>query len=121
MQSNVVYVDDAGYVSGALTGDVIEAELGVIREEMNSKLLEHDCRRLLVDATGISRLQSVFEDYEFTKQHRTELPQGTRHAVLIRPEHQEHMRFVEDVAQNRSINLRVFTDRDQAIDWLCNN
>ena len=121
MQSSVVYVDDADYVIGTISGDSKETELGIVRGEMNSKLLAHNCKRLLVDARGISKLQSVFDDYDFTTQHRTELPLGTRHAVVIRPEHEKHMQFVEDVAQNRSINLKLFMDKNQAINWLCND
>ena len=121
MQFSVVYLADQAYVLSTLTGDVSERDLKSARGEMNSELLAHGCKRLLVDATGISRMQSVVSDFEFTAQHRTELPPGTRHAVVIKPEQEEHMRFVENVAQNRSVNLRLFTDKNEAVGWLCSD
>lgn len=119
MPYTVIYVEDSDHVCATLADDIGEQELNAARGEMNSMLLAHDCRRLLVDATGVSEMLSFTTDFEFTEQHRTELPLGTRHAVVIAPEHAEHMRFVEDVAQNRSIILELFTDKDQAVDWLC--
>ncbi len=119
MQFDVVYIESPGYVSATLSGDVVDEVLKTARGEMNSKLLAHDCKRLLVDAGGVSHMQSIISDFEFTAEHRTKLPPGTRHAVVIKDEHRPHMQFVEDVAQNRSINLKLFTDRNAAIEWLC--
>ena len=118
MTYEVEYVDDAGYVSGTLTGDLEQDELNAARGEMNALLMSNKCKRLLVDATDVLHMQSVFSDFEFTAEHQTELPLGTSHAVVVQPEHMEHMQFVEDVAQNRSVNLRLFTDKSAAIDWL---
>ena len=118
MQYEVVYVDDADYVSGTLTGDLTEKELNAARAEMNEQLAAKNCRRLLVDATRVPQMRSVFADFKFTAEHQTELPLGTSHAVVIQPEHEEHMQFVENVAQNRSVNLKLFTDKTEAIDWL---
>ena len=118
MPYDVAYVEDADYVAGTLTGDISQQELTAARVEINAQLTAHNCKRLLVDATTVSRTLSIFDDFEFTAQHQTELPLGTSHAVVIRPEHQEHMQFVEIVAQNRCVNLRLFMDRDRAIQWL---
>ena len=118
MPFDVTYVEDAGYVSGVLSGDMSGDQLEVARQAMNEQLIAHDCRRLFVDATKIDRMQSVFADFDFTTEHRNKLPLGTRHAVVIRAERKPHMQFIEDVAQNRAINLRIFLDRDEAVNWL---
>ena len=118
MQYRVEYFAEADYVSGTISGEVNEADLNSARGEMNSTLLDHNCTRLLIDATGLSQMQSLISDFEFTVQHRTGLPPGTRHAVVINPGHKDHMQFVEDVAQNRSVDLMVFTARGEAISWL---
>ena len=118
MPFDVMYVEDSGYVAGTLMGDMEEKDLNAARNKMNAELVAHGCKKLLVDATGITQMQSVFADFDFTEEHQTELPLGTRHAVVIRPERKGHMQFVEDVAQNRAINLRLFTDRHDAIEWL---
>ena len=118
MGYHVEYFEEPDHVCATLTGDISEDDLRSARSEMNSKLLAHNCRRLLVDASGVSQMQSLFTDFEFTSQHSTALPPDTRHAVLINPEHKEHMLFVETVAKNRSIDLELFTDRNLAIKWL---
>ena len=115
---SVEYVQDQEYVSAVLTGDLTESDLQAARDEINVQLCANDSKRLLVDATGLARMQSVFSDFEFTAQHRTKLPPGTRHAVFVRPEHREHMQFVEDVGQNRMVDIRIFLDRDEALGWL---
>ena len=118
MPYDVKFVEDGNYVSGTMTGDITETDLKSIRSEMNDLLNAHSCVRLLVDASGGTNKQSFMTDFEFTAQHRTELPPGTSHAVVIRSDQKEHMQFVENVAQNRGVNLRLFLDRNEAISWL---
>ena len=118
MTFDVAFVGDAGYVYLTLSGAITDTELKAARGEANAELDAHGCRRLLVDATAITRMQPIVDDFEFTTEHNKTLPPGTRHAVVIRSEHREHMQFVEDVAQNRGIDLRLFMDRSRAIDWL---
>ena len=118
MPYHVTYVEDADYVIGTLTGGLTEKELNAARGEMGAQLTAHRCGKLLVDATGLSRMQSIAADFEFTAQHQSALPPGTSHAVVIQEKHKERMQFVENVAQNRYVEFRLFTDRDQAIEWL---
>ena len=120
MPYEVMYVEDGNYVSGTLNGDLSASELNSARDDMDAALRVNDCRRLLVDATGVPRMQSITEDFKFTAEHQSALPLGTVHAVVIRPEHAEHMGFVETVAQNRSMDMSLFTDRAAAVDWLQN-
>ena len=120
MPYNVVFADDARYVIGTLTGEITEDEIKAARVEMNALLVDHSCERLLVDATGLTRMLSFLTDFEFTADHKSELPPRTWHAVVIRPDQKEHMQFVENVAQNRAVNLKLFVDRDEAIHWLVN-
>ena len=118
MAYEVVFVADANHVCATLTGAITEDEIKAARSDMNSELIDHSCERLLVDATGLTTMLPVLTDFEFTADHKTELPPRTWHAVVIRPDQQEHMQFVENVAQNRAINLRLFTDRNEAANWL---
>ena len=118
MPYEVDFVENGNYVSGTLEGEITEAELKAARVEMNALLTDRNCERLLVDTTATSRMLSFLTDFEFTADHRSELPPRTWHAVVIRPDQKEHMQFVENVAQNRAVNLRLFTDRNEAIGWL---
>lgn len=118
MRYKVEFKEHEGYVAGKFVGEVTEDDLRAARQEMNVHLSGNGCRRLLVDASEITRMQSAPADFDFTAEHQSALPKGTRHAVVISPEHAERMQFVEDVAQNRYIDLQVFVDRDAALAWL---
>ena len=111
-------IENAGYVSVTLTGDVTMAELIAAREEAASLLAENDCTRLLVDGTKIAQMQSIFDDFAFTAQHRSYLPPPIRTAIVIGQAHLDHMKFVENVAQNRGVNLTLFLEREEALRWL---
>jgi hypothetical protein len=39
-------------------------------------------------------------------------------AIACRPEHLDEKKFVEIVARNRGVNLRVFTNVEDALEWL---
>lgn len=70
-----------------------------------------DCRRMLGDLSVIARFQVA--EYGATKSHqlRQLALVGSKDAVL--PD-----RFAESVAVNRGMNMKVFTDFDEAVLWL---
>ena len=39
-------------------------------------------------------------------------------AIVVREDQMLHSNFVENVAVNRGVNFKIFTDADEAIDWL---
>ncbi len=118
MKLDISIVQENGYVEITLTGDPNGDRFNASRAEANELMKKTGCKGLLVDATGLTRMLPVIADFEFTTGHTTELPKGTRHAVIVNPVHMERMQFVEDVAQNRFIDLRIFTDRAKALSWL---
>lgn len=114
----VEFVEDAGYVSTTLKSDVTIDELNAARAESASLLAEKDCTRLMVDASTVAHMQSIFDDYTFTAEHRKILPPPIRTAIVVRQDHRDHMQFVENVAQNRGVSLMLFLEREEALRWL---
>ncbi len=112
------YLADPGYVSLTLSGSVTLEDLEGGRDRAVALLDKHRCRRLLVDATREQRKQPVLDDYSFTSQLGEQFPPGTVHAVVVRANEKEYMRFVENVAVNRGVDMQLFLDRDQALKWL---
>ena len=51
---------------------------------------------------------------------RTRHPSGIHIAVLALEQDFDYLKFVEDVARNRGVDRLVFTDQDQALEWLLN-
>lgn len=43
---------------------------------------------------------------------------GIRIAEVVKPEHQEHFKFLETVCMNQGYRFSVFHEKDQALRWL---
>ena len=118
MAYGVELVKDAKYVRVALTGELTRNDLENAREETIRALTANGWNRLLVDVTRGNRKLSVAEDFEFTSEHQSSFPAGVRTALVIRPDELEYFRFTENVAQNRGVNMKLFLDKIQALNWL---
>ena len=118
MKHHVTYKAELDYVSIALCGEVSTDDLVDCRAEAVSLLQANSCKRLLVDATQEAPRRDVTDDFHFTSEHASQFPLGTRHAVLVQVSEQEYMKFVENVARNRGVDMYLFIDRDHAMDWL---
>ena len=55
--------------------------------------------------------------FEFITFHIEHLPRGVITAVLMRPDAGDAS-FIENVAVNRGVTRRVFTDKQNAVEWL---
>ncbi len=118
MDHHVSYDAELDYVSITLVGNVTTDDLVTCRAEAIALLEDKDCLSLLVDASRAAPRRDVMDDYHFTSEHASQVPRGTRHAVLVRASEQEYMQFVENVARNRGVGMQLFYDRDQALGWL---
>jgi hypothetical protein len=70
-----------------------------------------DCRRMTGDLSVFARFQVA--DYGATKRH-----QLRQFALLGREDVVLPDKFAENVAVNRGMNMKVFTDFDEAVLWL---
>ena len=118
MKNHVTYDAELDFVTIELSGEVSTDTLVQCRTEAVSLLQANDCKRLLVDATHEAPRRDVTDDYHFTSEHASLFPPGTRHAVLVQLSEHEYMKFVENVARNRGVDMNLFIDRAQALTWL---
>ena len=118
MANTVELVKDAKYVRVVLTGEVTRNDLENARDKANRALTACGWNRLLVDVTQGNRKLSVAEDFEFTTEHQSSFPMGIRMALVVRPDELGYFRFTENVAQNRGVNMKLFLDKIQALNWL---
>ena len=121
MDHAIEMVKDKKHVRIALSGRLTRNDLENARDDASSALMAGHCDRLLVDATRVTYELSDLEFFQFTSEHRSRLPKGTRIALLISPDELSNFRFVENVAQNRAVNLLLFVDTDKAVNWLVDN
>ena len=118
MGYSVELVDDGEFIRLVFAGETTAQDHEDARAEAFRALTSRGWKRLLVDARQISTRMSLFDDYEFTKEHQSSLPLLARVAAIHRHDESERFRFIENVAVNRGHNLKVFTDPGEAIDWL---
>ena len=75
--------------------------------------------RLLVEEDLKEQLPSIADTYQGAAERPDMGLAGIRIAFLDRhPEQHEQNQFGELVARNRGINMKVFSDREEALDWL---
>ena len=78
--------------------------------------------RVVVDVRGITNSFSTVEFFNLTEKHAaypTPMPKP-RCALISRPDQLSDTKFIEDVAMNRSLPVRAFTDVEEAMKWLLN-
>jgi hypothetical protein len=111
-------VKDAKYSSVVLTGEVTRNDFENARDEANLMLKTNGWNSLLVDGTRGNPRVSVAEDFKFTSELQTRFPEGIRITLVLRPDQLESSRFIENIAQNRRVNQKLFGDKIQALHWM---
>jgi hypothetical protein len=102
-------------------GGVSMAELKEARQASADRLRALQWQRLIVDLTGRTTVPSTVEQFDFSAGHHNIYPLGTRSAVIVTPESYESLKFAENVAINRGMQTKFFTELDDARAWLKEN
>lgn len=111
---------DRTYILLTVRGDITRAKAMAQNREAHALGRELGIRCFLVDVTRARNIDSVVDQYDFayTDMQRTpEIDRGARVATLVAPGDDSHD-FVETVAKNSGLNMKLFTDRDEALAWL---
>ena len=111
-------VEDGGVVHVTLEGVLTKRDHDEFRAQVVAAINETGWSRVLIDARRADPKMSVADDFEFTKDHRALLPIQLRSAILHRPDEAGRYGFIENVAVNRGVNLRAFSDEAEARTWL---
>jgi len=104
------YFDFSGEFSQETGKQCIDAMVEVCGQSQISKALL-DCRNM----TG--EIQ-IFESFMVVKYGMKMIGFISKIALVVREDQMFSDNFVENVAVNRGVNLKLFTDLDKAIDWL---
>lgn len=118
MPYKIHFQKDSNCVILVLTGELNLEQARIARNELRDALTAHQCNRILIDETRVEKKLSVIDQHQFTTEYGSELPPDVRIAVVVRREQISEARFVENVAFNRGIHLRIFPNQKNAINWL---
>jgi|WetSurMetagenome_2_1015567.scaffolds.fasta_scaffold09043_5 hypothetical protein len=120
MPYTVKPIDEGQYMLAEHSGHVTFDELKEGQARTNELLRQRRWRKVFIDTTGMKNDLSTLEIYCMTVSHREVFPIGVALGLLLSQteERKQGGRFIENIAINRSLNLRVFFDCDQAKAWL---
>ena len=98
--------------SGHLTTEKIQADI----DNMMKLSEENQVFKFLLDATGVLTAPTLSETF----QRFASFPRQYKQAVVMKQSQPtaEDARFIETVAYNRGILIRVFETREAALTWL---
>jgi hypothetical protein len=119
MSYQVEYEQQPGYLSVRIRGErSLEAVIAVTAETAEKALALHQ-PRLLVDVREFTGWLQTMENYELvTREFAKFQGKGIRKLAILDRQHLDQPPFLETLAQNRGIGLRIHTDAGAAVAWL---
>lgn len=100
-----------------MEGDYSLADGLALFQRVAATARERGARLVLVDLVGLVGDIPDLDRYDLGKEGAEILGHVERLAVVRAPGYR-YTGFAVDVARNRGLNIRVFTDRSEAIEWL---
>ncbi len=114
MPEKVTPHPEQGFIECLSTGKTsLEDYRGSLKEALRIRK-DTGLDKILVDDREHSGAYETFPIHKFIG----EIPPALRVALLISQKTLSENRFIETVSVNRGGNLRIFTDKDEALAWL---
>jgi hypothetical protein len=108
-EHNIILIDSSHQVSTDELRQSLESVLQIAQQKTINKVM--------VDATRQKSLPSVMALYYFAVELSTRA-RGMRHAIVVAGESPEDLRFIENAARNRGVNMQIFSSQEDALSWL---
>lgn len=110
--------NDSGYIHVLHYGESDVEEFIRVGQDALSFVTEHRIFRVLADVSGITNKASITDLFTSTTHHAETAQVRPKTAIFGKPEQREELYFLETVGVNRGMNLKIFTDSDDALKWL---
>lgn len=117
MDKKITVAPDRTYIVMELTGEITRRSAMDANMEAHKLGGELGINRYLVNLLACRNREDVVDNYEFAYQDlRTspDLDRSARVALLVSPEDHSHD-FIETVARNNGADVKIFTDRAEAV------
>ena len=119
MPEIVQVFDDVGIVQIESFGTLSAKDLLESRQSVSEICQEWGFTKILVDATKVTSFPSTVQLFEHSAGlSELDMPENTKFAIVISKENKADPKFIETAAINRSVKIRNFESRDQALAWL---
>jgi len=114
--------DDDRYIIVEVRNEINRAKAMLMNLEAHALGRKRGIHRYFVDLTEAKNTDSIQNNYEFaySDMNRTEgIDRFARVAALVSPDDHSHD-FLETVVRNSGLNMKLFTDRNLALQYLLN-
>jgi hypothetical protein len=111
-------INNGQYVQPIYEGDVSVSEIEAGRQEAVGILAEYNGSKLLVDFARQTLCFSAMDHSAICSSHIVSGHFGHWIAVVVRSDQEEEFRFGEKIAVSRSTDMKVFTAKCDAMQWL---
>jgi len=122
MPYKLAYAAEHNCIMGQITGQLDEQMIREYIAEMALLLKKHQCTRILSDLRAINDLiftLTTFQVYMMPNYvSQAGYPLGTKRAIVVSGVETENLAFFETVSRNQGQLVAVFTDFDEALEWL---
>ena len=109
------------FLHATVTGDNTAEDVRGYLAEVRAACVEHRCRRVLIEESLAGPGLKTMTIYDIVTLGVTDAASVLEKVAFLdlNPAHDPHgMEFAEDLAMNRALNARFFTDRRLAEEWL---
>jgi hypothetical protein len=118
MTHRLIYNPDSDCIELTVEGVFNMERLKHIAPEVAKLSEESGCQCILNDMSGATIDVSLVDAYSNPQQmDNAGIRRSTQRALVVPPDF-EQAEFLETVTRNRGHNLKVFTDRKEALAWL---
>jgi hypothetical protein len=118
MSDNVKIVRKEGYlnltISGAFSLEAAKQSVDILAAACDKE----NCYTVLFDCRPMTGEMPIFDRYQIGRYGTEVLPHTIKFAMLGREDQVSPDAFFENVAVNRGMILKVFSDEKKAIEWL---
>ena len=124
MAYSVTFNEESGFIHAIYEGDLDMAGITGMMHDVGLEIRAHDCYLVLSDYSKAKMAISIADLYEMPKlilKRSKEMGVSAykiKRALIIPPAAYENFRFFENVSLNNSQTVKIFTDVNQAKEWL---
>ena len=118
MKYEVAYDAERDLIAGQVSGDLDPTEVRQMAAEFAGLARTHGCRRLLNDLRDSDTSYSALSIHTMPKMMHEHGGLTSCWRAVVVPGDPEALSFLESVAQTIGETVRVFTDRESAMEWL---
>jgi hypothetical protein len=120
MSYEITFLERPGYLHIQVTGENTLANVRAYLSEVRIACTERGCSSVLIEENLRGAGLNIAQIYNLVKEGSARTAPNVRIAYVdVNPEHSSsNMRFAEDVAANRGVDVRVFATLPEAAKWI---